>query len=157
VAICVELLGGVPIDTAGKSFMDIGCGKGMVLRVANELGYNKIAGLDLDQHMLDIAEKNMRILNIDVELINANAIEYDNYQDFDVFYMYNPFGVKILQSVVKKIRESQNERNRDIWIIFYADKQKIDFEALQFKTEKVIKDHSRGNTGWLYLLPARNY
>ena len=51
-------------------------GKGICMKCAVESGYGKVAGLDLDKHLLGIAKKNMSILKMDVRLINANAVEY---------------------------------------------------------------------------------
>ena len=47
-----RMLGAVPVDPRQSAFLDVGCGKGMCLKCAVEMGYKKVAGLDLDEHLL---------------------------------------------------------------------------------------------------------
>lgn len=114
-----RMLKAIPVNPSECSFLDVGCGKGICMKCAVESGYGKVAGLDLDKHLLGIAKKNMSILKMDVRLINANAVDFDGYADFDVFYFYNPFGRSVFEQVIEKIKESQKTRNRDIWIAYY--------------------------------------
>ena len=44
----------VPVRPEESAFLDVGCGKGMCMRCAKESGYRKVAGLDLDEHLLGI-------------------------------------------------------------------------------------------------------
>ena len=90
-----RMLKAIPVNPSECSFLDVGCGKGICMKCAVESGYGKVAGLDLDKHLLGIAKKNMSILKMDVRLINANAVDFDGYADFDVFYFYNP-GIAIV-------------------------------------------------------------
>lgn len=50
-----RMLQAIPVNPADAAFLDIGCGKGMCMKCAAESGYRKVAGLDLDRHLLDIA------------------------------------------------------------------------------------------------------
>ena len=124
------------------------------MKCAVESGYGKVAGLDLDQHLLDIAKKNMSILKMDVTLINANAVEYDGYADYDVFYFYNPFGRSIFKQVIEKIKESQQIRNREIWVAYYHPVFSELFDKAGFDLKNEVKDKSRDTTTKFYYLPA---
>lgn len=81
-----RMLQAVPVTPSKSAFLDVGCGKGMCMKVAAELGYAKTDGLDLDGHLLAIARKNMRKLGLDARCIESNAAEFDGYAAYDVFY-----------------------------------------------------------------------
>lgn len=147
-----NMLKAIPVNPEEVSFLDVGCGKGICMKCAVESGYKKVAGLDLDQHLLDIAKKNMQILKMDVELINANAIEFDRYADYDVFYFYNPFGRSIFEKVIEKIKDSQNTRNRDIWVAYYHPVFSELFDKAGFTLENEVKDKTRDTTTKFYHL-----
>ena len=49
----------------------------------------------------------------------ANAETYDVEDDADTFYFFNPFSLKVLQSVIGKIRESWYRQPREILLCFY--------------------------------------
>jgi len=148
-----RMLRAVPVDPADAAFIDVGCGKGMCMKCAVESGYKKVAGLDLDQDLLKIARSNMKKLKMDVECIHANAVEYDGYKDFDVFYFYNPFGRSIFEQVISKIVDSQNQRNRDIWVIYYHPKFHEEFEKVGFIKVDEFKDTTRDTNTFIYHYP----
>lgn len=151
-----RMLRAVPIDPANAAFLDVGCGKGMCMKCAYESGYKKVAGLDLDQDLLDIARRNMKILKMDVECIYANAVEFERYKDFDVFYFYNPFGRNIFEQVVSEIKESQEQRDRDIWVIYYHPKFHEVFEKAGFIKVDEFSDTTRDTSTFIYRYPSKN-
>ena len=103
--------------------------------------------------MLGIAKKNMSILKMDVRLINANAVDFDGYADFDVFYFYNPFGRSVFEQVIEKIKESQKTRNRDIWIAYYHPVFSELFDKAGFELKNEVKDKTRDTTTKFYYMP----
>ena len=151
-----RMIQAVPVDPHDKAFLDVGCGKGMCLKCASEMGFRKVAGLDLDQHLLDIAKKNMNKLKLDIECIYANATEFDRYAEFDVFYFYHPFGRPVFEKVIEKLKESQNVRNRDIWIIYYFPVLGKMFDDAGFEQRTQIHDTTRDTVTNIYYYPKRN-
>lgn len=59
-----RILKALPIDVTKAAFLDVGCGKGMCMKCAAEVGYKKTDGIDLDPHLLGIARQNMEKLGI---------------------------------------------------------------------------------------------
>lgn len=150
-----RMLQSIPLDVNQASFLDIGCGKGMCLKCAVESGYKKVAGLDLDEHLLTIARRNMTKLKMDVDCIYANAVDYEGYAEYDVFYFYNPFGRSVFEQVIQKITESQIERNREIWVVYYHPVFAELFENAGFALQNEIHDRTRDTTTRIYCYPKR--
>ena len=99
-----RILQSLSVDVSTVSFLDVGCGKGMCMKCAVEIGFKKVAGLDLDQHLLEIARKNMKKLKMDVACIYANAVEFTEYADYDVFISIIPSENPFLSKLFKKSR-----------------------------------------------------
>lgn len=103
-----------------KNFMDIGCGKGVVLKEAVKYPFQKIAGIELIPEIFHTLQKNMRILKLDrVECIHGDATTFADYGSYDTFFLYNPFSEEILEKVLDKIVESRNDRNKTATIIYH--------------------------------------
>ncbi len=150
-----KMLRAVPVDPANSSFLDIGCGKGMCMKCAVEVGYKRADGLDLDEHLLEIARKNMKKLKMDVNCIYANAVDFTGYADYDVFYFYNPFGSNIFKQVIQKIKESQEERSRDIWVLYYHPVFSDLFDQAGFILKDEIYDKTRDTVTRFYCYPKQ--
>lgn len=151
-----EMLRSLPLDRGSSAFIDIGCGKGMCMKCAVESGFGKVSGLDLDSHLLEIAKRNMEKLHMDASCIYGNAVEFQDYKDYDVFYFYNPFGASVFQQVIEKIKESRQERSRDIWVVYYHPVQAKLFEAAGFTLHKELREKTRDTTTRLYVYPKEN-
>lgn len=109
----------------------------------------------MDGHLLDIARHNMEKLRIQAECIQANATEFENYDDFDVFYFYNPFGRGIFEQVLEKLKESQARRDRNIWVAYYHPVFAELFDKSGFLLRDELPDHTRDTTTRFYLYPKR--
>ncbi len=152
----MRMLRAVPIDPSRATFLDVGCGKGMCLKCAVEIGYQKVAGLELDPHLAAIARKNMEKLKMDAECICSDAVDFSSYADYDVFYFYNPFGEFILEKVIQKIKDSQKRRNRQIWIIYYHPVFGALFDRAGFVLKSEVGDTTRNMTTRVYCYPKRS-
>ena len=105
-------------------FIDIGCGKGGVLRFACDYPFYRIAGIEVEPFLCDIARKNMGILGLQrTEIINSDATSFDHYQDFNFFYLYNPFSLDIyttvIQIILSIIKENRTPFSK-IYLICYG-------------------------------------
>lgn len=150
-----RILGTVPLEPAKTGFIDLGCGKGMCLKCAAEMGYKKVAGLELDTDLLKIARNNMRKLNLNADVIYGNAMEYSDYDDYDLFYFFNPFGPPVFEKVIEFMKESQQRKNRDIWAVYNKPDSGYLFEQAGFLTKMETHDDSRDVPVRYYLLPKQ--
>jgi len=54
----------VEVDPSSYVFIDLGCGKARTLIVASQLGFAQVIGVEFARELADVAEKNLRALNI---------------------------------------------------------------------------------------------
>ena len=84
------------------SFLDIGCGIGNVLLIA-ELMEFKVKGLEKDEYPFTIAAK----LIGHEQVVQQDIWEYDLYHTFDVIYYFRPFHEGNLQRRFERFIEDQ--------------------------------------------------
>jgi 16S rRNA G966 N2-methylase RsmD len=107
------------------SFIDIGSGKGGVPVFASKYNFGRVAGLEIEEFLHNIAKKNVKILSLEnrIELFLEDAILFNKYHEFNIFYLFNPFELNVYKEVLDKIFESIHnpERlNSNIVLICYG-------------------------------------
>lgn len=103
------------------SFIDVGCGKGGVLRYAAKYDFGRIAGIEIEDSLYKIAVKNFEKLKMtNIELFHNNAVTFSRYKEFNVFFLFNPFDDAIYQQVIDKIVEDVKESKRRVYLICYG-------------------------------------
>ncbi|MDM8556685.1 class I SAM-dependent methyltransferase [Desulfococcaceae bacterium HSG7] len=108
----------------GKIFVDFGCGKGRVLLIASEFGFNEVRGIELSPVLCDFAIENNLIYKkktqtkTDFIIINSDVIDYQFDDNEEVFFLYDPFDGYVMKQVVQNILESLQRQKRKIWIIY---------------------------------------
>lgn len=101
--------------------IDYGCGKGRVsFYLSYELGC-KATGVEIDDRLYNRAVKNLESFpkKAKVNFVCENAVKYDVPDDANRFYLFNPFSVEVLQSVLKKITDSYYVNQREMILFFY--------------------------------------
>ena len=93
--------------TGKERLLDIGCGKGVVLRIASGYPFEKVAGIEIDERLVSIAVNNFRVLKMEdrVQCFQANAAEFEDYGNYNIFFMFNPFSSTVMKKVVDKLLE----------------------------------------------------
>ncbi len=88
-----------------RSFLDIGCGKGLTLKLVREhSGFSKCAGVEYNRKLANICVHNMHRLGLDnVTVWVGDARDFTDYESYDTFYFFNPFEPEIFQDVIRKI------------------------------------------------------
>lgn len=91
--------------TDNDSIIDIGSGKGWALTLFNLFPFKKITGIELSKIDNNICINNLNLLNIkNIEIINHDALLFNDYDDYNYLYFYNPFGADIFENIIKKIK-----------------------------------------------------
>ena len=99
---------------------DFGCGKGGALLLFQKSGIMRLGGVEYDSEIFETLCDNFKkvgcntkgLLNNDAVLIKKELDEY-NY-----FFMYNPFQGKTFDIVIRNIQESYDRRPRKITFIY---------------------------------------
>ena len=92
-----------------RKLLDVGCGKGVVLKEAAKFPFERIAGIELQEELVRTAGKNFRILGLEkrISCMQADALDFDGYGEFDVFFFFNPFSEEVFGRVIDRILESR--------------------------------------------------
>lgn len=115
-----------------RNFLDIGCGKGVVLKEAANYPFQRIAGIELLPDLVKAAQNNFKILKLQdrVTCMEANAQNYDGYAEFDTFFLFNPFAKEILTKVAEKLEEISRKERRTITVIYHNPRYLYVFEKM---------------------------
>ncbi len=125
------------------SFMDIGCGKGRVLIVAEAFGFKNIYGVEYNNSLLQEAKqniKNRKFKNMQTifTLQETDAREVNYPPVPTVYFMFNPFNEQILESVLNKILQANSSKK--IFIYMNPVHQEV-FGKVNLKAFKKIYTH----------------
>jgi len=86
------------------TFVDLGCGKGRALILANRAGFRKLIGVEFSPALAAASRRNLAALGIEAKIVECDAVNFVFPEESCVIYMYNPFGRKVLQQIVPKLR-----------------------------------------------------
>lgn len=99
--------------------LDIGCGKGLFLWYASKFDFGVIDGLEYSQEFYDIAKTNLAIMNNPkITVYHDDARSFASYDQYNYFFLNNPFSASIMREVLEKILDSKKSNNRPIVIIY---------------------------------------
>ena len=92
-----------------QTIVDIGCGSGRSLVVANEVGFSNLYGVDISSKLIENSKLNFRKLNINAHLNVCDVSKYELPNGDLVIFLFNPFGAEKVSELVKKLvsRESK--------------------------------------------------
>ncbi|MBE7169998.1 MAG: class I SAM-dependent methyltransferase [Williamsia sp.] len=122
----------------GKSFVDMGCGKGRALTVAAHYGFVYITGVDFARDLCREAEYNCKKLQTDFpavhcRIICADAAEYRFEKEMDTIYFFNPFDQIVMAQVLKNLQESFYHHPRTLFVVYLNPQHKALFLKAGFE------------------------
>ncbi len=91
----------LPEEARSYRFFDLGSGKGRVLIMAREHGFQHVSGVELSQSLINICKRNLAKLgmtDVEVRAEDASAIQFPDAPL--VIFMYNPFKPPIFNKVI---------------------------------------------------------
>ena len=104
-------------------FVDVGCGKGRILLLAAEHGFDQVVGLEISPSLCEIAERNVAVFRENtptassIEVVCTNILDYQMDGSETVFFLYSPFDQPVTKTFLEMIRQSLNDHPRDLWLI----------------------------------------
>jgi SAM-dependent methyltransferase len=141
-----EILKSLPIDISEYEFVDLGCGKGMMLLVAAELGFGRISGVEFGRAAYEVGQANLEKFRkrrpgaspIEMSLGDASAFPLPDRPL--VVYLFNPFGPEVMLPVLTGLERSLTETPRDCWIVYVNPVHHDDvFAKCSFITTEAIQ------------------
>ena len=139
--------------TSENSFFDYGCGKGNALIMASAYPFKRIGGVELSHEMFEICKQNLKKHNLEkVSVFHNNATdlgeEIDNY---DLFFLYNPFKANIIRIVAQQLNESIQRKPRSLNIIYHNPTQHEEFIAAGFTCRYKLNERHLDKTRRVYI------
>lgn len=119
-----QLLGAAKIQFETSTFIDFGCGKGRALALASEYPFRRIVGVEFALELYEICKRNMKTMRApaqrcdQIEVLNADALEYTLPDEPLVAYLYNPFGPPVMNLLVVRFEASWRAHRRKIIVLY---------------------------------------
>jgi SAM-dependent methyltransferase len=110
-----RLLRGIQTDWSSFTFIDLGCGKGRALIVANEFGFERLIGVEFAAKLARTATRNCRKLGLRAEILSQDAAEFLFPPGKLAVYLNNPFGPRVLNCVLDHLLETNT---RDSYLLY---------------------------------------
>ena len=80
-----------------------------------------MAGIEIQQELVQTAKRNFAIMGVEerIECIHADAVDFEGYGDYNVFFFFNPFSEEVLQKAVDKILSGRGRDKQEITVIYH--------------------------------------
>lgn len=140
-------------------FIDLGCGKGRVLLLAANHGFDRVVGVEFSPELCRTARSNIAAYlrrtgsAIRFEVIEADVTDYRMVDDESVLFLYNPFDAIVMNAVLDEIQNSYRRHPRTMWLIYYNPVYRDVVERRrEFQLTGVV--NYAGGEGRVYSIPA---
>jgi len=122
-----RMMSELPVTPADVTFIDLGCGKGAALMLALDQGFRSLVGVEVNDRLASIAERNLERFaaagdfQAAVEIVRGDVVHYRFPDDApSVVYLYNPFGAATLGAVLDNLESSLRRAPRDLVVAYYS-------------------------------------
>lgn len=115
------------------TFIDLGSGKGRVLLMASEYPFRRIVGVELLPELHAIAQRNLDRLTdaARIELVLADARDFEFPNEPLVVFLFNPFPVFVLRAVMENLRRSmQASSSRPVYAVLHNPEHEAEIARL---------------------------
>ena len=102
------------------SICDVGCGKGKMLYFFSKFPFGQVGGIEYEENLYQICKKNMEKLKVyRIRVHCGDAAKYDEYDEYNYFYLFNPFHKEIMEGFIDRVRSSKQQNDRVIRVIYF--------------------------------------
>ena len=114
------------IGVSGRdTFIDFGCGKGRVVHQAARWPFHRVIGVEVSPKLAEtaragLAARRHRYRSQNVEIVVADATQYEVPDDLTIGFFYRPFGPESMQAVLGRIVASIDRHPRRVSLIYVA-------------------------------------
>lgn len=114
-----EMMAALPIDFKEFTFIDIGSGKGRALLMAARYPFRRIVGVELLPALHAAAHENVKKLDRRIDLICADAGNFQFPAEPLIIYLFNPLPRISLERLIANLEHSLAAVPRPAWIIYH--------------------------------------
>lgn len=106
-------------------FVDFGCGRGRVLLLAADAGFERVVGIEFAAELAADARSNVQRWSqtsgrtCQLIVVEGDVLDYSVAKQDAVFFLFNPFDDVVLDGVLDRIELSLDMHPRDAWIIYH--------------------------------------
>ena len=105
------------------TFIDLGSGMGRMVLLASEHPFKKVVGVELSPTYAGICRKNLEAYPRtrkakDVVILEQDVTTFDFPDEPSVLFMFNPFGMPVLDKALERIQESLKSAPRRVLIVY---------------------------------------
>jgi predicted RNA methylase len=103
------------------ALLDMGCGAGRAICVAAQYPFSRVIGIEIDQRLCALAERNARRLRryaVRPEIVCTDAAEYRVPDDITVVFFYNPFWGEVFKTALTRVLESFDRAPRRLQLAY---------------------------------------
>lgn len=112
-----DLLGDLGIRP-DDAVLDVGCAKGSAMRTMLDFPFERVDGVEISAQLAAIASTNFERLGTrNARVFCANAVDFEAYGRYNVFYFYNPFPDEVMRQVLAQLQR-QLDPAREALIIY---------------------------------------
>jgi SAM-dependent methyltransferase len=121
-----------PDDKSRYTFIDVGCGKGRVVLLASQLGFNRVIGVEFSPWAAGVAAANIRAFRGNREgcgscsIVTADALEYQLPDEPLVIYFGSPFRPELSQRFFDRVLEVFKIHKKPIRICVVGSADSVD-------------------------------
>ncbi len=113
------------VAAEGRTFIDMGSGRGRVLLMASERPFRSVVGVEFAAELHESTLENLRRFPVarmqcrDVRSVHEDAAAYEFPVDPLVVFFCNPFSEKIMEVVVTNLADSYARHPRPVVVVYH--------------------------------------
>lgn len=108
----------------GRTFVDLGSGKGRALLLASRYPFREVIGVEFAEELAQQARSNVRAFEgrservSPISVIHGDACEFEFPPTPLVVFLFNPFGASVMDRVVGRIASSMQHNPRPLTVLY---------------------------------------
>jgi len=96
--------------TNQDSILDIGSGKGSAMQTMLKYPFSRVDGIELSNYLAIVATQNFKKLKASrSEIFNCDATSFNDFRNYNIFYLYNPFPEETMFKVINNLSHSAKD------------------------------------------------
>lgn len=137
-------------------FVDIGCGVGRVVAQAARQDFGRVIGVEISPDLAAQARRYLKEVGVErssVEIVSADATEWQLPDDVTVVFLNNPFVGEVLQAVVDNVVASLERAERQLQLVYVNPREPERLVATgQFEIVKEVRQGKAGDADDILLM-----